>query len=143
MNLFKRLVMVGALIASIGIISPVFAVTATVDVDRVLFEYSKSKEAEMQFQQQSQTLQAAVVDAQKKIKAAKSPVEKKNLETTYDKKIKEQAAKMQETQIAKLKEIESDIFKAIDKVNGGKYDMILKKSATIYCPNDIKKLNNK
>ena len=37
----------------------------------------------------------------------------------------------------KLQEIENDIFKAIDKVSAGQYDLILKKSATIYCPNDI------
>ncbi len=148
MNIFKNLSVTTMVLASLMLVSPVFALTATVDVDRVLYEYSKSKEAEAQFQQQTQSLQAAVADAQKKIKAAASPVEKKNLEATYDKKIKAQAQKMQAEQIAKLKEIEADIFKAIDKVSGGQYDTILKKSATIYCPNDItdeviKKLNNK
>jgi len=133
----KKISYVCAFLASLLIVSPVFAATAVVDADRILMEYVKAKNAAIQFQAQEQTLQNSIIDAQNKIKNTKSPVEKKNLEAKYDKILKEQAAKMQKAQIEKLKEINSDVMAAIEKVNSGKYDVILKKSATLYCKNDI------
>ena len=44
---------------------------------------------------------------------------------------------MQKAQFEKLKEINNDVMTAIDKVNAGRYDLILKKSATLYSKNDI------
>ena len=138
MNLFKQLTVLTVLLGSLAVVTPAFALTATVDVDRVLFEYNKSKAASQQFKSQEEALQNTVLEAQKKIKETTSPIEKKNIEDTYDKKLKAQAEKIKAEQIKKLQEIESDIFAAIDKVNAnGKYDLILKKSATVYCPNDI------
>ena len=138
MNLFKHLAFLTVLLGSLVVVTPAFALTATVDVDKILFEYNKAKTVAQQFKAQEEALQNTVIEAQKKIKETTSPVEKKNIESTYDKKLKEQAEKMKAEQIKKLKEIEADIFAAIDKVNvNGKYDLILKKSATVYCPNDI------
>lgn len=137
MNLAKKftsLMVFGALLLASA---PAFSATATVDVDRLLFEYSKAKTAAESFKTQEENLQKTLIEAQTKIKAATSPVDKKNLEATYDKKLKAQAEKIKAEQLKKLQEIENDIFKAIDSVNNGKYDLILKKSATIYCPNDI------
>ncbi len=137
MNLFKKISISFSFLAVLLLVTPAFALTATVDVDRVLFEYSKAKTAAEQFKTQEESLQKTLIEAQKKIKETTSPVEKKNLENTYDKKLKEQAEKIKTEQLKKLQEIEADVFAAIDKVNNGKYDLILKKSATIYCPNDI------
>ena len=137
MNLFKKLSMSFSLVLAMAIVSPALALTATVDVDRVLFEYNKAKTVAEQFKAQEENLQKNLIDAQNKIKQTSSPVEKKNLEASYEKKLKAQAEKIQTERVKKLQEIESDIFKAIDKVSAGQYDLILKKSATIYCPNDI------
>jgi len=133
----KKLSFVGSFIAALMVVSPVFAETAVVDADRILMEYTKAKNAAVQFQSQEKTLQNAIVDAQNKIKNTKSPVERKNLEETYNKKLKAQAEKMQKAQFEKLKEINNDVMTAIDKVNAGRYDLILKKSATLYSKNDI------
>lgn len=133
----KKLSSAIILFATLLIAAPSFAATATVDVDKLLFEYSKAKIAAEHFKTQEQGLQKTLIEAQNKIKATTSPVEKKNLESAYDKKLKAQAEKIKTEQLKKIKEIEDDIFKAIDKVNSGKYDLILKKSATVYCPNDI------
>ena len=137
MNLFKKLTLGCSLLVAMTVVSPAFSLTATVDVDRLLFEYNKAKTVAEQFKAQEEDLQKTLIEAQNKIKQTTSPVEKKNLESTYEKKLKAQAEKIKIEQMKKLQEIEGDIFKAIDKVNNGKYDLILKKSATIYCPNDI------
>ena len=137
MNLFKKLTLGCSLLAAFAMISPANALTATVDVDKVLFEYGKAKTVAEQFKAQEEALKNTLVEAQNKIKQTTSPVEKKNLEATYEKKLKAQAEKIETERVKKLQEIENDIFKAIDKVSKGQYDLILKKSATIYCPNDI------
>ena len=137
MNLFKKLTVSFSLLLAMAIVSPAFALTATVDVDKVLYEYNKAKTVAEQFKAQEENLQKNLIDAQNKIKQTSSPVEKKNLEASYEKKLKAQAEKIQAERVKKLQEIENDIFAAIDKVNNGQYDLILKKSATIYCPNDI------
>ena len=148
MSILKKLTLVCALMAAFMISVPAFAVTATIDVDRILFEYSKSKIAAAQFKTQEDNLQKLLIEAENKIKAAASPVEKKNIQASYETKFNAQAEKLKNEQMKKLQEIETDIFNAIEKVNNGKYDLILKKSATVYCPNDItddvlKKLNGK
>lgn len=134
---FKNLTGGLVLAAALLIATPSFALTATVDVDAILFKYSKAKATAEYFKAQEQNLQKTLIEAQNKIKASTSPVEKKNLENSYDKKLKAQAEKIREEQVKKIKEIEDDIFKAIDKVNNGQYDLILKKSATVYCEHDI------
>ena len=45
--------------------------------------------------------------------------------------------KIKTVKFEKLKEINNDVMTAIDKVNAGRYDLILKKSATLYSKNDI------
>ena len=135
--MIKKLTSAIVLFFALLVATPTFAATATVDVDKLLFEYSKAKIAAEHFKSQEQGLQKTLIEAQNKLKATTSPVEKKNLENAYDKKLKAQAEKIKAEQIKKIKEIEDDIFKAIDKVSNGKYDLILKKSATVYCPNDI------
>ena len=147
MKIFKRLVITCTFLFAFLAIQPSFAVTATVDVDRILVEYSKARTAAEQFKGQEQIIQNLIIEGQQKIKATTSPVEKKNLQETYEKKLQAQAEKMKSEQIKKLQEIESDIYAAIQKVNNGKYDLILKKGATVYCANDItdevlKKLNS-
>ena len=148
MNILKKFTVSCAMLAIMGMASPSFAATATIDVDEILAEYSKSKIVSAQFRAQEESLQKIVTEAQNKVKAATSPVEKQNIEKTYEAKFNAQAEKIKNEQMKKLQEIETDIFNAIDKVNNGKYDLILKKSATVYCPNDItadvlKKLNGK
>ena len=148
MNIIKKLSIGFLLSAALFVCAPSFAVTATIDVDKVLYEYTKSKTAAAQFKAQEDALQKIVEEADRKMKAAPTPVEKQNIQKTYENKFKTQAEKIKNEQMKKLQEIENDIFAAIDKVNNGKYDLILKKSATVYCPNDItdevlKKLNGK
>ncbi|MCR4880763.1 MAG: OmpH family outer membrane protein [bacterium] len=137
MNILKKLFITCVMIACAGIAVPAFAATATIDVDQILAEYSKSKIAAAQFRTQEENLQKIVIEAQNKIKAASSPVEKQNIEKTYEARFNAQAERIKTEQMKKLQEIENDIFGAIEKVNNGKYDLILKKSATVYCPNDI------
>ena len=132
----------------LGIAVPAFSATATIDVDQLLMEYSKSKVATAQFRTQEESLQRIVEEAQNKIKTASSPVEKQNIEKTYEAKFNAQAERIKTEKMKRLQEIENDIFNAIEKVNNGRYDLILKKSATVYCPNDItaevlRKLNGK
>ena len=148
MSIFKNLFTGFVTMAVLGVAVPAFSATATIDVDQILMEYSKSKIATAQFRTQEESLQKIVEEAQNKIKAASSPVEKQNIEKSYETKFNAQAERIKTEQMKKLQEIETDIFNAIDKVNNGKYDLILKKSATVYCPNDItaevlRKLNGK
>lgn len=148
MSIFKNLFTGFVTMAVLGVAVPAFSATATIDVDQILMEYSKSKIATAQFRTQEESLQKIVEEAQNKIKAASSPVEKQNIEKSYEAKFNAQAERIKTEQMKKLQEIETDIFNAIDKVNNGKYDLILKKSATVYCPNDItaevlRKLNGK
>ena len=94
MNLFKKLTVTFSLLLAMAIVSPAFALTATVDVDKVLFEYNKAKTVAEQFKAQEENLQKTLIEAQNKIKQTTSPVEKKNLEATYEKKLKAQAEKL-------------------------------------------------
>ena len=137
MNLFKKLTVSCALLLSLAIVAPSFAVTATVDVDKVLFEYNKAKTIAAQFKAQEEGLQNMLIEDKKKKKEKASPIKKKKHKEVYDKKIKTKAEKIKNEQMKKLKEIENDVMSAIEKVNDGQYDLILKKSATIYCQNDI------
>ena len=146
MNILKKLSITCVLVAAFIATQPAFSVTATVDIDKILLEYSKARTAAEQFKSQEQIIQNIIIEGQQKIKATTSPVEKKNIEATYEKRLQAQAERMKSEQIKKLQEIETDIQSAIQKVNNGKYDLILKKAATVYCANDItaevlKKLN--
>ncbi|MCQ2957934.1 MAG: OmpH family outer membrane protein [Candidatus Gastranaerophilales bacterium] len=149
MKLLKNLTVLCGTLAVLSAVTPVFAATAMVDVDRVLFEYTKAKEAATQFQAQEKALENDLINAQNKVKAAKTPVEKKTLEETYDKQLRAKAEKIKNEQLKKLKEIDTEVMSTISKINAnGKYDVILRKSATVYCKNDItdeviRKLNGK
>ena len=137
MNLKKFGILCGALIV-LGASSQVFAATAIVDVDRVMFQYTKAKTMAEQFRLKDEQLRKEIIDAQAKIKAAKTPVEKKSLEETYEKQLKTKAENLKIEELKKLKEIDTEVMNVINKINAnGKYDLILKKSATVYCPNDI------
>ena len=127
-----------AMFVAFGFVSQSFAVTAVVDVDRVMFQYTKAKTVAEQFRVKDEQLRKEIIDAQAKIKAAKTPVEKKSLEETYEKQLKTKAENLKIEELKKLKEIDTEVMNVINKINAnGKYDLILKKSATVYCPNDI------
>ena len=60
MNIFKKMFTAFVALFSLGIAVPAFSATATIDVDQLLMEYSKSKIATAQFRTQEESLQKIV-----------------------------------------------------------------------------------
>ena len=118
-----------------------------VNLNKVIENYSKAQEITANFKIKESELQQFVLNAQKKIKEAKTPLEKKNLEENLGEQFNLKRNAYAKEQSEKWQMIEADILnktKALSKQK--KFEMILNKSGVIVGGVDItdeliKKLN--
>ncbi|MDD3593402.1 MAG: OmpH family outer membrane protein [Candidatus Gastranaerophilales bacterium] len=137
MKLLQKLSVGVLTICAAAAIHPSFAATATVDVEKVLAEYKKAQTFAQQFKAEEVGLEKFLVDARSQVKAATTEIERTNIEKKLEKELQEKAQKIKAEQIKRLQEIETDVYKAIEKVTAKKYDLVLKKTAVILGGSDI------
>ncbi|MFA6989154.1 MAG: OmpH family outer membrane protein [Candidatus Gastranaerophilaceae bacterium] len=112
--------------------------TAVVDLEKILGSYQKAQDVSADMKVQEAELQKFLADAEKQLQNAKTPVDKKNLETKLSNEFKLKSDKYRDNQIQKWKEIEDTILGSIKTVSTVKnYDIVLKKSSVIMGGCDI------
>ena len=99
------------LLAMMLITAPAFAAGkyASVDVDKILNGYSKTKTLNANFQKQEADIRVYMLDAQKKVVSAKTDAERKALEDKYGKELQ---TKMETIQKAKLEALKNACIEA-------------------------------
>lgn len=108
------------------------------DLDRIVSEYSKTQEISADLRVKEAELQKFIAESQKKVKEAKTPLERTNLERTLGAEIDSKAASLQDEQAKQWKIIEQNVFGAIQNVaQEQKTDIILNKAVVIYGGMDI------
>jgi len=138
----QKLRLISALICLAVIIS--FSSTAMasklgiVDLGKVIENYSEAQEVTADLKVKEKELQQFVLDAQKQIKAAKTPVEKNNLEKQLGEQFNIKKNAFAKQQAEKWQEIEDDVFEKIKKISKSKkFDMVLNKQSVIVGGNEI------
>ncbi|EKE03030.1 MAG: hypothetical protein ACD_20C00287G0013 [uncultured bacterium] len=139
MRVFKQFLTTLAVVSVIGFSGLAsYAEVAVVDLDKVISNYSKAQDVSADLKVKEAELQKFLADAQKQLKNATSPVDKKNLETKLTNEFKTKADSFRELQIKEWKEIEDTVFNAIDKVSKGKKaDLVLNKASVLQGGVDI------
>jgi len=109
-----------------------------IDLDKIGSNYAKAQDFTTDLKVKEAELQKFVADAQKKLKDAASPVERKNLEDKLSNEYKTKSDNFRDLQLKALKDIDDSVFAAIDKVSKTqKLDLILNKSVVIQGGSDI------
>ncbi|OGH99228.1 MAG: hypothetical protein A2287_02685 [Candidatus Melainabacteria bacterium RIFOXYA12_FULL_32_12] len=139
MRVFKKFLTMLAVVSVIGFSGLAsYAEVAIVDLDKVISNYSKAQDVSADLKVKEAELQKFLADAQKQLKNANSPVEKKNLEDRLTNEFKTKADGFRELQIKEWKEIEDSVFSAIDKAaKSKKLDLVLNKSSVLQGGVDI------
>ena len=128
----KKLFIATVMLFFVSIIAaPAFCANATVDIERILLEYSKARETNAQFERQNQQLKNYILNAQKQVNDAKTPVEKKTLEDKFRAEIKNRTDNLKNEQLKKVSALEKEIYQVIDKVSANKYEMVFVKSMVV------------
>jgi outer membrane protein len=111
---------------------------AVVDVNKVVDNYGKAQEVTADLKVKESELQAFLKDAQSKIEAAKTPVEKQSLETKLGEQFELKRKAYLNSQTEKWQEIEKNITDTITSIAAKrKSEMVFNKSAVIVGGTDI------
>ena len=112
--------------------------TGVVDIDKVISNYSKAQDVSADLKVKEAELQKFQADAQKQIKEAKTPLEKKNMEDKLTEEFKQKIQDYKDAQVKQLKQVEDSVFAAVDSVaKQQKLDLILNKSSVLRGGSDI------
>ena len=104
-----------------------------VDLDKVVANYQQAQDVSADLKVKEAELQKFLADAQKQLKDAKTPIEKKNLEDKLTQEFKSRSEVFRNTQIKQWKQVEDNVFESIEQVSKAKkFDAILNKSAVLY-----------
>ena len=111
--------------------APAFCLNAVVDVEKILVDYNKAREMNAQFERQNTQLRNYIINIQKQINDAKTPVEKKSIEDKYKAEVQKRTESLKTEQLQKVSTLEKEIYQAIDKVSGNKYEMVFVKNTVV------------
>lgn len=120
---------------------------AVVDLGKVVDNYTAAQKVAADLKIKESELQKFLIDAQKKVKEAKTPVEKNNLENKLSEEFNIKRNVFIKEQTEKWDVIENNIFKVIEEFyKTKKYEMVFNKQSVIIGGTDItdeliKKLN--
>jgi Skp family chaperone for outer membrane proteins len=140
MKSFKKYLVFFAMAATIGMsgLNAFAQQIGVVDLDKVVNNYSKAQDVSADLKVKEAELQKFLADAQKQLKDATSPVEKKNLEDKLTQQFKSKSDEFKDAQIKQWKQIEDSIFSAIETVSKtNKLDVILVKSSVLLGGTDV------
>lgn len=109
-----------------------------VDLNKVIDNYTKAQEVSAELRVKESELQKFLVDAQKKVKDSKTPLEKKNLEEKLGEEFNIKRGAFIKEQSEKWENIENEIFKTIEEIQKRKkFDLVFNKQGIILGGNDI------
>ena len=109
-----------------------------VDLNKVIDNYTEAQKVAADLKVKENELQGFVEDAQKKVKEAKSPVEKKNLEEKFSEEFNIKRNAYVKSQSEKWDTIESNILKGIQEIyTRKKLEMVFNKQSVIVGGTDI------
>jgi Skp family chaperone for outer membrane proteins len=109
----------------------------SVDLGKVMQQYSKSQEATKWAQGQEKSIQNFIADARKKVAAAPD-AQKKDLEEKYNKELISKVEALRKNKEVKVKQIGDAVEGAIQAVGKeGGYTLILPASTTLYGSEDV------
>lgn len=118
-----------------------------VDLNKVVDNYTKAQEVSAELKVKESELQKFVMKAQQKVKNAKTPLEKKNLEEKFGEEFNIKRQAFVKEQSEKWEAVENDIYDSIEEIyKDKKFDMVFNKQGVIIGGEDItdeliKKLN--
>ena len=130
----KRIFIALAIVSMVGFSGlRSFADTGVVDLDKVINSYSKYLDFAADMKVKQADIEKFVADTNKQLKDAKTPVEKKNLEEKATKDYEDKIQAIKENQVKQLKEIEDNVYSAIEQTSKlKKIDMVLNKAGVLY-----------
>ncbi len=120
-----------------------------VDLSKVVDNYTEAQKVSADLKVKETDIQKFLLDAQKKVKAAKTPLEKKNLEEKFGEEFNIKRKAFIKEQTEKWEKIENTIFAEIEELSKRKkFEMVFNKQSVIVGGTDIteeliKKLNQK
>lgn len=140
MRSFKKcLTMLGVALAISFVSLQTFASeVGVVDLDNILANYTKAQDISADLKVKEADLNKFVVDAQKKLNSASTPLEKKNLEDKLTNDFKQKTQDFRDLQAKQYKMLEDNVYSAITTVSKSKkLDVILNKSSVLIGGTDI------
>jgi len=140
MKMFKRTVVLLAVISlMIGCSGKSNAEgTGTVDLDKIRENYAAAQELTAELNVKEAELKQFIVDAQKQIQNAKTPLEKKNLEEKLGQQFDIKRMASSKDQAQKWALIENAVIKSIKDISTAKkFDLVLNKQVVIDGGTDI------
>lgn len=109
-----------------------------VNLDDVLAGYSKAQDVSADLKVKEAELQKFLADAQKQLKDAATPVERKNLEAKLTDEFKQRSDSFRDLQAKQYKMLEDNVFAAIESVSKSKkLDVVLNKAGVLIGGTDI------
>jgi Skp family chaperone for outer membrane proteins len=134
MKMFKRTVVLLAVMSLMISYSAKSSAAGTgiVDLDKIRDNYTVAQELTADLKVKESDLQKFIMDAQKQIQEAKTPVEKKNLEDKLGEQFNVKRNAYAKDQTAKWSKIEDTVISTIKAVSASKkFDMVLNKQVVI------------
>ena len=133
----KKVALLLAFVLMLGQYSFAAEKIGTVDLQKVMDQYSKAKAANTWVQNQEKSIQTFIDDARAKVNAAPDK-EKKVLEEKYNKQLADKVNAFRKNQAVKIKAISDDVEVALKAVAGeGGYTLLLPVYATLYSTDDV------
>lgn len=135
-KLFISLVLVAVtLFVSLGANADTIGI---VDLDKILSSYNKAQTVQADLQVKEAELQKFIADAQKQLKSASTPVEKKNLEDKLTEEFKKKGEAFKDEQAKQWKMIEDNVYSTIQSVaKSKKIDVVINQNAVLVGGADI------
>lgn len=140
MNIFKKSVLSVALISAVSLssVAAYAAGVGVVDLDKVVSNYSKAEDVSTDLKNKEIELQKFLTDAQKKLKEAATPVEKKQLEDKLTAEFKTRSDSFKDAQVKEWKQVEDNVYGAINQTaKDQKLDLVLNKASVLVGGTDI------
>lgn len=109
-----------------------------VDLNKVIDNYTQAQEVAAEIKVKEAELQKFLMDAQKKVKEAKTPVEKKNLEERLGEEFNIKRNAFVKEQSEKWEKVENNIFETIEELHKkNKFDLTFNQKSVIIGGTDI------
>lgn len=110
----------------------------TVDLDKILANYTKAQSVSADLQVKEAELQKFIADAQKQLKTATTPVDKKNLEDKLTDEFQKKGQAFKDEQAKQWKMIEDNVYAAISTVaKSKKIDVVINENSVLMGGVDI------
>lgn len=136
-----KTLLVGLALVAVMFVAPIATsaqTIGTVDADKIIANYTKAQDVEAELKVQEAEIQKFIAEAQRKIKAASTPVEKSNLEKELSEEFRTKQTTYRQMQLDESKKINEDIIAAIEAIATQKsIDLVLAKGAVFVGGLDI------